>query len=137
MTIFFLLAIIVLLIITNIIFYAGKSNFQNEYLHISKVPKLKGEFAVHPSISSENLTVVSLCSEQGGGQLGNSLCSFSNVKTLQEALDICNRYIVICNNFIYNQEYKTVMFVETPQEWISINKTKLDSYSRQLDYKII
>jgi hypothetical protein len=127
-----LIIIIVLLLVAIIFLVLENNRISSEYVHVSKISPVRGQFASHPSITINTIEIVNSCSALGGGVLGDKPCIFSNVNSLQEATDICNQYITHCVHFVYDSSMKTMGIVESSVTWQPQHLSKIDGYSRQL-----
>ena len=115
------IGIIVILVIILIVFVVLTQEERKDLIKVSQCSKPKGEYAVDAGYSSVNS--IKTC-----GTNGTSVCSFS-VSNLQNAFDICNKNASKCTRFMYNEQTKTMTFInDTP----ALTKTPTTSiYIRQ------
>jgi hypothetical protein len=108
--IFFLLvffAVIVILLFIN-------TSTKSKYVKPEDCPAIKSNYASIPSVTPATLSTVTSCSGNPDGYQGTQPCIFSNIATLYDAQNLCNKYQnSICNGFYYNPSTQQVNFIKT------------------------
>jgi hypothetical protein len=75
-------------------------------------PMLKSEYAVIPEAKLSSLSIINQCSGNPDGYQGSQPCTFSNISTVYEAQQLCNKYSnSICSAFAYDPTTSIINFV--------------------------
>ena len=114
----FFFIIILFLIAYNVFLYTSMVLPEN-------VPRIKGDFAVQTNRSG---SVSKLC-----GSNADSVCLFTNISTLSDAINTCNALSEVCDNFTYSDLTQIMNIISS--ESITINpdgQDPLNIYSRQI-----
>jgi hypothetical protein len=108
--IFFLLVFFAVIIILLFVNTSTKSKFVKP----EDCPAIKSNYASIPSIPSGSLSTITSCSGNPDGYQGTQPCIFSNIATLYDAENLCNKYQnSICSGFYYNTSNQQVHFIKT------------------------
>lgn len=98
------IGIIVLLLIILILFVILTQEERKDLIKISQCSKPKGQYAVDAGFSSSS--TIDTC-----GTNSNSVCSFT-ASSLKNAFTICDSNAGKCNRFVYNEQTKTMSFID-------------------------
>lgn len=123
---------IIILTVLCIYFIYNSVNIQSKYIDPNNCPKQTSEFGVSPQTVGNK--ILSLC-----GTSGSSLCTFSNVGSLSEAIDLCHQRADICTTFSYapgilalsGGQQQGVMSIVSPTDGLS-GSTVYDTYVLQI-----
>jgi hypothetical protein len=132
------IVVIVVIIILLISAVAGinasgsKSTASSRLIDPSKLPVPRGAYGVVQSVNSVQPIIG--C-EPSGTAISNKLqpCTFSEVPSLNAAMQLCDVHIKVCDGFVYSPNTKTVNFIDTRQQLKSntTSNTGWDAYIRQ------
>jgi hypothetical protein len=118
MLLFFLVIFFIIIVVLLFINTTTKSKLINP----SNCPALKSNYAIIPSANLSTLSVVNQCSGNPDGYQGSQPCTFSNINSVYDAQQLCNKYTnTICGGFAYNPTSKIVNFVNTSYDINTVN----------------
>ena len=115
------IGIIVLLLIILILFVILTQEERKDLIKISQCSKPKGQYAVDAGFSSSN--TINTC-----GANSNSVCSFT-ASSLKNAFTICDSNAEKCSRFVYNEQTKTMSFIDDKPAMLQNTNTSI--YIRQ------
>lgn len=128
---------IIILTVLCIYFIYNSVSIQSKYIDPNNCPKQVLEFGVSPQTVGNK--ILNTC-----GVSGNSLCSFTNVGSLSEAIDLCHQNADKCNTFSYapgilasvNGQPQGVMSIISSIDGLS-GSTVYDTYSLQIQTNLV
>lgn len=132
--IFGIIMIITIIILTalSIYFIYNSVVIQTKFIDPNNCPKQSLEFGVSPQTVGNK--ILNNC-----GTTGNSLCTFSNIDSLTEAIDICHQNADKCSTFSYapgilasvGGRQQGIMSIISPSDGLS-SSTVYDTYELQI-----
>ena len=134
--------IIVILIVTLIIFLVLYLNDKKDTVKSSNVPKIQSSYAVIPSVNTTKLKIQKTCTASPNGSVGTQNCNFNGVTSLEEAINICNKYsgaadYAQCNGFTYSSDNQLLTIISTGYLIETSNESNIplaDVYLRQSNF---
>jgi hypothetical protein len=130
-SLFFLVVFFIIIVVLLFVNTTTKSKF----IKPENCPVVKSDYASIPSVPQNTTQTINNCSGNPDGYQGNKACEFSNINSLLDAQNLCNRYQTsICGGFGYNATTKTVYFLNTNYTLSSsgsANSGLLDVYIKQ------
>ena len=123
---------VIIATITGINASGSKSTGSSRLIDPSKLAVPRGAYGVIQSVNSVQPIIG--CERSGTG-ISNKLqpCTFSEVPSLNAAMQLCDVHIKVCDGFVYSPNTKTVNFIDTRQQ-LKTNansNTGWDAYIRQ------
>jgi len=105
--------LVVFFIVIIVLLYTNAST-KSKYVAPENCPVVKEQYAVLPSVLNTSLTPINLCSGNPDGYQGRQECTFSNINSILDAVNLCNKYEnSICSAFAYNDSTNIVTFVNS------------------------
>ena len=131
-SLFFLVVFFIIIIVLLFVNTSTKS----KYIKPENCPAVKADYASVPSVPQASTQTINNCSGNPDGYQGNKACVFSNINSILDAQNLCNKYQTsICSGFGYNTTTNTVNFINTSYSLTSsppvANSTSLDVYIKQ------
>jgi hypothetical protein len=124
---FVFFAVIIILLFVN-------TTTKSKYVKPENCPSIKSNYASIPSVPSTSLSTVSSCSGNPDGYQGTQPCVFSNIASVYDAQNLCNKYQnSICSGFYYNPDNQQLNFIKTGFTITSSTpvSTSVDVYLKQ------
>jgi len=91
-----------------------------DYVLSTSCVKPQGVFAVDNGYTSSDIAM--LCID------GTQVCTFLNMKTLSDAINMCNSQISICDRFVYNSSLQTMSILTSASSFVT--NVSSDIYTR-------
>lgn len=128
-SLFFLVVFFIIIVVLLFINTSTKSKF----IKPENCPVVKANYASVPSVPQDSVQIINNCSGNPDGYQGNKQCLFSNINSLLDAQNLCNKYQTsICSGFGYNPTTKQTYFINTNYSLTSSDTDNtLDVYIKQ------
>lgn len=128
---------IIILTVLCIYFIYNSVSIQSKYIDPNNCAKQVLEFGVSPQTVGNK--ILSTC-----GTNGSSLCTFTNIGSLSEAIDVCHQNVDKCNTFSYapgilptvGGQPQGVMSIISATDGLS-GSTVYDTYSLQIQTNLV
>jgi hypothetical protein len=109
-SLFFLVVFFIIIVVLLFVNTSTKS----KYIKPENCPVVKANYASIPSVPQVSTQTINNCSGNPDGYQGNKPCVFSNINSLLDAQNLCNKYQTsICSGFGYDVTTNTINFINT------------------------